>query len=56
MYVQIAKRMPQWGHNRDEWQCHVKVKEFCQAYHRLRELNKKSGADLQASHFYNCKP
>ncbi|XP_050794219.1 uncharacterized protein LOC127043956 [Gopherus flavomarginatus] len=42
----------QRGHNRDTQQCHVKIKEQRQAYHKTREANGRSGAEPQTCHFY----
>ncbi|XP_065450114.1 uncharacterized protein LOC135983242 [Chrysemys picta bellii] len=40
------------GHNRDAQQCRVKIKELRQAYHKAREANGRSGAELQTCCFY----
>ncbi|XP_065412410.1 uncharacterized protein LOC135973376 [Chrysemys picta bellii] len=40
------------GHNRDAQQCHVKIKELRQAYHKAREANGRSGAQPQTCRFY----
>ncbi|XP_065406656.1 uncharacterized protein LOC135972484 [Chrysemys picta bellii] len=40
------------GHNRDAQQCHMKIKELRQAYHKAIEANRRSGAEPQTCHFY----
>ncbi|XP_065437327.1 uncharacterized protein LOC135980879 [Chrysemys picta bellii] len=40
------------GHNRDAQQCHMKIKELRQAYHKAREANGRSGAEPQTCCFY----
>ncbi|KAM9173378.1 uncharacterized protein ACDP82_000475 [Pangshura tecta] len=41
------------GHNRDAQQCHVKIKELRQAYHKTREANGRSGSEPQTCCFYD---
>nr|XP_042701814.1 uncharacterized protein LOC122172788 [Chrysemys picta bellii] len=40
------------GHKSDSQQCHVKIKELRQAYHKAREANGRSGAEPQTYRFY----
>ncbi|XP_065455314.1 uncharacterized protein LOC135984314 [Chrysemys picta bellii] len=44
----VSKAMKYRGHNRDAQQCRVKIKELRQAYHKAREANGRSGAELHA--------
>ncbi|XP_053904663.1 mediator of RNA polymerase II transcription subunit 15-like [Malaclemys terrapin pileata] len=48
----VSKAMKDRGHNRDTQQCRVKIKELRQAYHKAREANGRSGAELQTYRFY----
>ncbi|XP_053904251.1 mediator of RNA polymerase II transcription subunit 15-like [Malaclemys terrapin pileata] len=48
----VSKAMKDRGHNRDAQQCHVKIKELRQAYHKAREANGRSGAEPQTCRFY----
>ncbi|XP_053863417.1 uncharacterized protein LOC128825210 [Malaclemys terrapin pileata] len=48
----VSKAMKDRGHNRDTQQCHMKIKELRQAYHKVREANGRSGADPQTCCFY----
>ncbi|XP_053893994.1 uncharacterized protein LOC128842201 [Malaclemys terrapin pileata] len=48
----VSKGMKDRGHNRDAQQCRVKIKELRQAYHKAREANGRSGAELQTCRFY----
>uniref|UniRef100_A0A8C3HZD5 Myb/SANT-like DNA-binding domain-containing protein n=1 Tax=Chrysemys picta bellii TaxID=8478 RepID=A0A8C3HZD5_CHRPI len=48
----VSKGMKDRGHNSDAQQCRVKIKELRQAYHKAREANGRSGAELQACCFY----
>ncbi|XP_065446733.1 uncharacterized protein LOC135982684 [Chrysemys picta bellii] len=48
----VSKAMKDRGHNRDAQQCHVKIKELRQAYHKAREANGRSGAEPQTCCFY----
>ncbi|XP_065445588.1 uncharacterized protein LOC135982508 [Chrysemys picta bellii] len=48
----VSKAMKDRGHNRDTQQCHVKIKELRQAYHKAREANGRSGAEPQTCRFY----
>ncbi|XP_065440069.1 uncharacterized protein LOC135981442 [Chrysemys picta bellii] len=50
--AKVSKAMKDRGHNRDTQQCHVKIKELRQAYHKAREANGRSGAEPQTCRFY----
>ncbi|EMP25225.1 Zinc finger and SCAN domain-containing protein 29 [Chelonia mydas] len=52
-FVKISQDMKDRGHNPDPRQCHLKLKELRQAYHKTREANGRSGSEPQTCHFYD---
>ncbi|EMP32768.1 Zinc finger and SCAN domain-containing protein 20 [Chelonia mydas] len=53
IYEQIAQRIRAMGSDRNQQQCHIKVKELLQGDHKAREANRKYGAAPQTYCFYN---
>ncbi|XP_065434458.1 uncharacterized protein LOC135977430 [Chrysemys picta bellii] len=51
-FEKISKGMMERGHNRDSYQCRVKVKELRQAYQKTKEANRRSGSEPQTCRFY----
>ncbi|EMP40717.1 Zinc finger and SCAN domain-containing protein 20 [Chelonia mydas] len=51
-YRQISRCMIERGHDQDTWQCRVKVKELWNAYHKVWEANRRSGAVPTSCRFY----
>ncbi|XP_074816026.1 uncharacterized protein LOC141991588 isoform X2 [Natator depressus] len=51
-YGQISRAMIERGHDRDALQCRVKVKELRNAYHKVQEANRCSGAAPTTCPFY----
>ncbi|XP_065409420.1 uncharacterized protein LOC135972874 [Chrysemys picta bellii] len=51
-FEKISKGMMERGHNRDSFQCHVKVKELRQAYQKTKEANGRSGSEPRTCCFY----
>ncbi|XP_074813233.1 zinc finger protein with KRAB and SCAN domains 2-like [Natator depressus] len=49
IFEKISKGMKDRGYNRDPQRCHVKLKEFRQAYQKSKEANSCSGS----GHFYD---
>ncbi|XP_073167914.1 uncharacterized protein [Lepidochelys kempii] len=50
-FVKISQGMKDRGHNRDQKQCRVKLKELRQDYQKTREANGRSGSEPQTCRF-----
>nr|XP_048714514.1 uncharacterized protein LOC125640238 [Caretta caretta] len=53
IFVKISQGMKDRGHNRDQKQCRMKLKELRQAYQKTREANGRSGSEPQTCRFYD---
>ncbi|XP_074798443.1 uncharacterized protein LOC141980758 [Natator depressus] len=53
IFEKISKGMKDRGHNGDQQQCHVKLKELRQAYQKTQEANARSGSEPQTFCFYD---
>ncbi|EMP23761.1 hypothetical protein UY3_19203 [Chelonia mydas] len=52
-FVKISQGMKERGHNRDQKQCRMKLKELRQAYQKTREANSHSRSERQTCRFYD---
>ncbi|XP_050795118.1 uncharacterized protein LOC127044371 isoform X2 [Gopherus flavomarginatus] len=52
-YAKVSRAMMERGFSRDTEQCHTKIKEFRQAYHKAREANGCSGSQPHTFRFYH---
>ncbi|EMP26988.1 hypothetical protein UY3_15917 [Chelonia mydas] len=52
IYGKIAWGVVEKGYGRDTLQCSVQIKELWQAYQKVRQANRRSGAELQTYCFY----
>ncbi|EMP38670.1 hypothetical protein UY3_03989 [Chelonia mydas] len=53
IFEKISKGMMDRGYNRDPEQCHMKIKEFRQAYQKTKEANGCSRSEPQTCRFYD---
>ncbi|XP_067411279.1 zinc finger and SCAN domain-containing protein 29-like [Emydura macquarii macquarii] len=53
IYGKISQGMLEKGHQRDAYQCRVKIKELRLSYQKAREANRRSGSSPKTCRFYD---
>ncbi|XP_067392968.1 uncharacterized protein [Emydura macquarii macquarii] len=53
IYGKISQGMLEKGHQRDAYQCRVKIKELRLSYQKAREANRRSGSSPKTCKFYD---